>query len=74
VRAIEFGRSRLPALRLPSAPAALAAGGLAGIVTMLAVRILRRRRVKLSARGRRRGERSVVATRSFLVDVHVLGR
>ena len=56
------------------APAVAAAGGfLMGVVTWVAVRVLRgdRRRAALA---RRRGRKSVevAATRSFLVDVHLL--
>jgi hypothetical protein len=56
------------------APAVAAAGGFVmGVVTWVAVRVLRgdRRRAALA---RRRGRKSVevAATRSFLVDVHLL--
>lgn len=65
----------LPALRGGVRTAALAAAGgaLAGAATVAAVRAV-------SSRGRRRGlgwrarRAKVVASRSFLVDVHVLGR
>jgi len=56
------------------APAVAAAGGfLMGVVTWVAVRVLRGDR-RRSAIGRRRGRKSVevAATRSFLVDVHLL--
>jgi hypothetical protein len=62
------------ALPLPKSPVTAAAGGLtAGAVFVTLVRILsrRRRRPGLS-RGRRDLQRSVVASRSFLVDVHLL--
>lgn len=53
-----------------------AAGGLAvGVATVAAVRVVRgasRRQPKRPVR--RAKERSVVASRSFLVDVHLLGR
>jgi hypothetical protein len=61
------------------APAFAAAGGfMMGVLTWVTVRVLRRgRRDSVSARGRRgRGRRGrgveVAATRSFLVDVHLL--
>jgi hypothetical protein len=56
------------------APAVAAAGGfLMGVVTWVAVRILRGDR-RRSAVARRRGRKGVevAATRSFLVDVHLL--
>ena len=75
-RPLEPRYRRLAAL---PAPVVAAAGGfLAGVVTFLAVRVLRRprrrpgRTLRLGAR-RRRGE-EIVASRSFLVDVHLLRR
>ena len=77
----------LPARREPSSPvvrsevrtAAIAAAGgaLAGVATVAAVRAVsgggsRRRSRRLSRRNDRPA--NVVASRSFLVDVHVLGR
>jgi hypothetical protein len=56
------------------APAVAAAGGfLMGVVTWVAVRVLRGDR-RRSALARRRSRKSVevAATRSFLVDVHLL--
>jgi hypothetical protein len=56
------------------APAVAAAGGfLMGVVTWVAVRVLRgdRRRSVLARRRGRKGV-EVAATRSFLVDVHLL--
>lgn len=70
-----------PAERVPAgltSPLAAATGGLlAGMATMVLVRLLRsggRRRGVLGSR--RRGARAaeVAATRSFLVDVHFLKR
>jgi hypothetical protein len=56
------------------APAVAAAGGfLMGVVTWVAVRVLRgdgRRSLRLRGRGRRGVE--VASSRSFLVDVHLL--
>jgi hypothetical protein len=77
VRALERRRSFLPAIRLPRGPAALAAGGVASVLAVLTLRVLRgRRRTTAVGRGRRRKapSRNIVGTRSFLVDVHVLGR
>jgi len=65
---------------LLSAPVAAAAGGvLAGIATLFLARVLRngarRRNATVRLGGRRRGAKlDVAATRSFLVDVHVLNR
>jgi hypothetical protein len=74
--ALEPRRRLLLALPLPRSPVAVAASGLtvgAGIVAI--ARALRRRRVaKIRRRRRKEIQRSVVATRSFLVDVHLLGR
>jgi hypothetical protein len=62
-----------------AAPVAVATGGLlAGLATFALARILRngvRRRpaVKLG-RGRRAAKLDIAASRSFLVDVHVLNR
>jgi hypothetical protein len=56
------------------APAVAAAGGfLMGVLTWVAVRVLRGDR-RRSVMARRRGRKSVevAATRSFLVDVHLL--
>jgi len=71
--------SALPVLRPEVRTAAVAAAGgvLAGAATVAAVRAVSRaaartRSPRLS--GRRRGRQNVVASRSFLVDVHLLGR
>jgi hypothetical protein len=56
------------------APAVAAAGGfLMGVLTWVAIRVLRgdRRRAMVARRTRRKGV-EVAATRSFLVDVHLL--
>ncbi|HEY2602400.1 MAG TPA: hypothetical protein VGI67_12650 [Thermoleophilaceae bacterium] len=56
------------------APAVAAAGGfLMGVVTWVAIRVLRgdSRRSMIARRNRRKGV-EVAATRSFLVDVHLL--
>ncbi|HEU5062870.1 MAG TPA: hypothetical protein VFT79_06925 [Solirubrobacterales bacterium] len=73
--------SSLPALRPEVRTAAIAAAGgvLAGAATVAAVRAVTGAAAKARSprrlAGRRRGERqNVVASRSFLVDVHLLGR
>lgn len=71
-------RRPLPAIRndVTSAAIAVAGGALAGVATVAAVRAVsaagssRRRRRRLSRRGR---PTNIVASRSFLVDVHLLG-
>ena len=75
------GPSALPIARRPSAlpvPAAVAAGGgfLAGVAALTLVRLLRpRRRRSLRRRAHRREQAlEVAATRSFIVDVHLLKR
>lgn len=74
-----YEQSRAPVLRSDMRSAALAAAGgaLAGVATVAAVRAMtaagsRRRPVRRSGR---RAERpsNVIASRSFLVDVHLLG-
>ena len=58
------------------APVAAATGGIvAGLATMMIVRGLRHRPKRVRVGGRRRGKAlEVTATRSFLVDVHMLKR
>jgi hypothetical protein len=59
-----------------SAPVAAATGGvLAGIATLFLARVVRRglrRQPTLRLGGRRGGKLDIAASRSFLVDVHVL--
>jgi hypothetical protein len=64
------------ALPLPKSPVTAAAGGLtAGAVLVTLLRILSRRRTSgVGGRRRRDLRKSAVASRSFLVDVHVLDR
>jgi hypothetical protein len=61
---------------LPVAAAAAAGGFLLGVATWVLVRVLRRpgtRRIKVGRGVSRRGQRvDVTATRSFLVDIHLL--
>jgi hypothetical protein len=62
-----------------AAPAVVATGGvLAGLATFVLARILRngiRRRPAVRVGSRRRGQKlDIAASRSFLVDVHVLNK
>jgi hypothetical protein len=75
----EESSSSLPVLRPELRTAALAAAGgvLAGAATVAAVRAVSSAAAKTRAPrfpGRRRERQNVVASRSFLVDVHLLGR
>jgi hypothetical protein len=82
VRAIEpYRDSNQPVLRTEVRTAAIAAAGgvLAGAATVAAVRAVgaaasRGGSGRLLRRRRRERPMNVVASRSFLVDVHVLGR
>ena len=77
VRAVSERSPRLMvALPLPRSPVTAAAGGLtAGAVLVTLVRILSRRRVHGIGPPPAQGpSRNAVASRSFLVDVHVLDR
>jgi hypothetical protein len=67
----------LPAIPVSNNALVAAAGFLAGAATLAGVRVARTRRQLRRGRkrsGRALERRSVVATRSFLVDVHLLGR
>jgi hypothetical protein len=66
VRTIE----RRPAAPLAVQAAAVAAGGFVAGVTTAAV--LRHHRVKKAAKRRRRMAAGILASRSFLIDVHLL--
>jgi hypothetical protein len=75
----EESGSALPVLRTEVRTAAIAAAGgvLAGAATVAAVRAVSAAAANSRAprlRGRRRDRQNVVASRSFLVDVHLLGR
>jgi hypothetical protein len=76
VTALQPRRRLLLALPLPRGPVAVAAGGVtAGAVVVAIARALRgRRRERLARRRRRELRRTIVGTRSFLVDVHLLGK
>ncbi len=73
VRTLEPARRPLPAVQ---AAAVAATGFVAGAATIVAIR--RRQLRRAPARGRRKGrdgvQHSILGTRSFLVDVHLLGR
>jgi hypothetical protein len=75
-----YEESSLPVLRPEVKTAALAAAGgvLAGAATVAAVRAVSavgsRSRAPRRIGGRRQRPAKVVASRSFLVDVHLLGR
>lgn len=76
-REYEAEKSAMPALRaeVTTAAIAVAGGALAGAATVAAVRAVtggsKRRGARMPKRAR---PGNVVASRSFLVDVHVLGR
>jgi hypothetical protein len=76
VRVLERRRGLLPALPIPNSLVAVGGGFLAGLVAIATLRAVRGRR--LTRRGRKAGKdqvtRRVVAKRSFLVDVHLLGK
>jgi hypothetical protein len=77
VRVLPREEPPLPVVREEVRTAAIAAAGgvLAGAVTVAAVRAVGARNGPLRRLGRRRERRAnVVASRSFLVDVHLLGR
>jgi len=76
IRALDRRDRMLPAVPV-SGPVVAAAGGVvAGAAAFATVRAIRnRRQLRRLRKGKRRElRRSVVATRSFLVDVHLLGR
>jgi hypothetical protein len=76
LQAIEPSRKLVLALPLPRGPVAVAAGSVtaSALLVGLTRALRRRRRARLGRRGRKELRRSVVGTRSFLVDVHLLGR
>jgi hypothetical protein len=76
VRALEPARAQLPAVK---AAAVAATGFVAGAATVVAIHRRVAGRKPARALGRRRRDRngetlSVVGTRSFLLDIHLLGR
>jgi hypothetical protein len=81
VRVLPRENPGVPALRSEARTAAIAAAGgvLAGVATVAAVRAVsaasvRRRVSPQRLLGRREQPAKVVASRSFMVDVHLLGR
>ena len=76
VTTLEPRRRLLLALPLPRGPVVLAAGGItAGALVVTILRAISgRRRARVGRRRRRELRRTVVGTRSFLVDVHLLGK
>ena len=75
VTTLEPRRRLLLALPFPRGSVAVAASGVtAGAVLVAIARVIRGRRARLGRRRRRELRRTVVGTRSFLVDVHLLGR
>ena len=68
---------RYPRLPIPAPLAAAAGGFLVGVATFVLVRVLRRparaQQIRLGRR-RRREAREIAASRSFLVDIHLLKR
>lgn len=73
VRVVEQERSSALVRREAGTAALAAAGGvLAGVATVATVRALANR--SLPRLSLRRRQQKVIASRSFLVDVHLLGR
>ena len=74
--ALEPRRKLLLALPLPRGPVAVAASGVtAGAMVVAIARAIRgRRRERVGRRRRRELRRTIVGTRSFHVDVHLLGK
>jgi hypothetical protein len=64
---------RRPPVALPAVVATAAGGFLLGVVTFLAVRVLRRPKAPTLRLGGRRGKKvDIAGSRSFLVDIHLL--
>ena len=66
---------RRQAVLLPAAVVAATGGFLLGVATFLLVRVLRRPRpaaIRIGGGRGRRGRVDVAASRSFLVDIHLL--
>jgi hypothetical protein len=63
---------RRPVVSVPAAVAAATGGFLLGVVTFLAVRVLRRPKAPVLRLGGRRKRSEIAASRSFLVDIHLL--
>jgi len=74
---LPYSQPAVPALREVRTAAIAAAGGaLAGVATVAAVRAVSSSAIRKRPQRRLIGrtERPVVASRSFLIDVHLLGR
>jgi hypothetical protein len=63
---------RRPAVTLPAAVAAATGGFLIGVATFVIVRVLRRPKPVALRLGRGRRKKDIAASRSFLVDIHLL--
>jgi hypothetical protein len=64
---------RRPPVSLPAAVAAATGGFLIGIATFVLIRVMRRPKpVALRLGGGRRKKSEIAASRSFLVDIHLL--
>ena len=63
---------RRPPVSLPAVVATAAGGFLLGVITFFAVRVLRRPKPPVLRLGGRRKKAEVAASRSFLVDIHLL--
>ena len=63
---------RRPEVSLPAAVAAATGGFLLGIAAFVMVRVLRRPRPVALRLGRQRKKADIAASRSFLVDIHLL--
>ena len=63
---------RRPVVSVPAAVAAATGGFLLGIATFGMMRVLRRPRPVALRLGKRRKKTDIAASRSFLVDIHLL--
>ena len=63
---------RRPVVSVPAAVAAATGGFLLGVLTFVTVRVLRRPKAPSIRLGGRRKKKDIAASRSFLVDIHLL--
>ncbi len=63
---------RRPVVSVPAAVAAATGGFLLGVMTFVMVRVLRRPKPVALRLGGRKGKKDIAASRSFLVDIHLL--
>ena len=63
---------RRPVVSLPAAVAAATGGFLLGVLTFVMVRVLRRPKAPTISFGGRKKKKDIAASRSFLVDIHLL--